>query len=53
MTWEEVYRTDHEIMDRAPVDGGWIYRLQQRHGSEHSGYRWSVAITFVPEPPAP
>ena len=50
MNWEPVYQNDHEIMERAAVEGGWLYRLQQRFGSEHSGYRWTMALAFVPTP---
>lgn len=52
MTWELVSVSDNERLERTPVDGGWIYRYQQRSGSEHTGFTWNTSICFVPEPPA-
>lgn len=53
MNWELVSTTDNEKLERLSVLGGWIYRLQERSGSEHGGFSWSTSICFVPEPPAP
>lgn len=53
MNWEQVYSSDNERMDRTAVEGGWIYRYQQRQGSQHDGYTWSIALTFVTPAPAP
>lgn len=52
MNWEEIHRSENEVLSRSAVDGGWIYRYQQRQGDLHGGFTWSVSICFVPEPPA-
>ena len=55
-SWESVYDTTYDKMDRQAVDGGWLYRnrfanaasplLEARHG-------WQVTVTFVPTAQAP
>ena len=51
ITWEPVSSSETERLDRTSVGGGWLYRYQQRQGSEHGGYSWSIALAYVPEPP--
>lgn len=51
MNWEPVSESDNEIVERADVEGGWIYRFRTRSGSEHTGFTWTVAFCFVTPPP--
>ena len=44
--WEEVYNTDHDMMERTPVVGGWIYRNLAFHSSDANIPQ--MALTFVP-----
>lgn len=63
MNWEEVFRSENEVLSRIPLADtasramrpaeGWIYRYMQRTGSDHGGYTWNESITFVPGTPAP
>lgn len=53
MNWEMVSATDSERLERLSVEGGWIYRYQQRQGSEHTGFTWATSICFVTPPPEP
>lgn len=52
MTWEEVSRTENEVLSRTVVEGGWLYRYMQRQGDLHGGFTWSISLAFVPTPPA-
>lgn len=53
MNWELVSTSDNEIVERASVEGGWIYRIKTRQGSAHSGFTWDTAVCFVTPPPEP
>ena len=53
MNWTVVYTSPYDIMERMSVDGGWLYRnrvVVNASSQEPSGFVWSVALTFVPEP---
>lgn len=53
MNWELVSTSENEIVERAAVEGGWIYRIKERSGSAHTGFTWSASICWVPEPAPP
>lgn len=53
MNWELVSTTDNERLERLSVEGGWIYRYQERQGSDHGGFEWVTSICFVPAPATP
>ena len=53
MNWTVVYTSAYDTMERMQVDGGWLYRnrvVVNSSAQEPSGFVWSVALTFVPEP---
>jgi len=52
-TWENVYSTSGDVLERRQVTGGWLYR--NRYATSGSAqdpqhWIWNFAITFVPEP---
>lgn len=44
--WEEVFRTEHELLERTAVVSGWIYRDQLLQGSDSALAH--VSMVFVP-----
>jgi hypothetical protein len=53
MNWELVSGDDNEVMERAAVEDGWLYRNKLRYGSAHDGYTYACTMCFVPTAPAP
>ncbi len=51
MSWTIVYENPNERMERAAVEGGWLYRNWIRQGSEHGGYSWTITMAFVTAAP--
>lgn len=53
MSWQEVFRSENEVLSRSVTADGWIYRYMMRQGDLHGGFTWTVSICFVPVPQTP